>query len=86
MVEKCPGQDSRYWKKEQAYEVPCPVCGKPVEFFRDDMSRKCGGCGVRFRNPKIDLGCLKWCQYASECISRVEEFDDKGIARKGKTR
>jgi len=85
MVEKCPGQDSRYWKKEHAYEAPCPRCGRPVEFFRDDMSRKCPACGVRFKNPKLDLSCLKWCPYAEECISRAEEFDEKGIARKGRT-
>lgn len=32
---KCPGQDSRYWKEGAIFEVDCPKCGKPVEFFKD---------------------------------------------------
>jgi DNA-directed RNA polymerase subunit RPC12/RpoP len=68
MKPKCPGQDLRYWKLDAIYTVPCPVCGQPVEFFKDDRSRKCPHCRKRFKNPRLDLSCAKWCVYAKECI------------------
>ncbi len=74
---RCPGQDSRYLKPEDVRDHPCPGCGAPVEFFKTDRSRKCPACGVRFRNPGIDLGCAKWCRYAKECIDYASD-DDAG--------
>ena len=68
MAEKCPGQDLRYLKAEDVYEVTCPSCGAKVEFFKNDKSQKCGACGTRFRNPRLDMGCAKWCPHAAECI------------------
>ena len=68
MDERCPGQDLRYLRPDQVHEDACPSCGAQVEFFRDDRSRRCPACGTRFRNPKLDLGCLKWCPYADECV------------------
>ena len=68
MRQKCPGQDIRFWKEDSIYEIPCPKCGAGVEFFKDDRSWKCSKCGVRFKNPKLDLSCAKWCPYAKECI------------------
>jgi endogenous inhibitor of DNA gyrase (YacG/DUF329 family) len=68
---KCPGQDTRYWKPEDIFNVPCPACGKPVEFFKDDSSRKCPTCGYRFRNPRLDLGCAEWCPYAEQCLGEM---------------
>ena len=65
---KCPGQDSRYWKPGAIFDVTCPECGKKVEFFKDDVTRKCDGCGHRFVNPKMDFGCATYCQYAEKCI------------------
>jgi hypothetical protein len=61
---KCPGQDTRHWKKEDIFEVRCPVCFTSVEFFKDDVRRRCKKC----INPKLDLGCLEWCDYAEECV------------------
>ena len=65
---KCPGQDSRYWKPGSIFEAKCPECGKTVEFFKDDTTRKCGQCGHRFVNPNMDFGCASYCQYAEQCI------------------
>ena len=65
---KCPGQDSRYWGEDAAFEVPCPKCGRSVEIFKDESSAKCPGCEHRFRNPKVDLKCAEWCAYAKECL------------------
>jgi hypothetical protein len=68
---KCPGQDSRYWKAEAIFEVNCPECDRPVEFFKDDTSRKCGHCGHRFVNPKMDFGCAAYCQFAEQCLGTL---------------
>lgn len=65
---KCPGQDSRYWKPGAIFDEKCPQCGQTVEFFKDDTARRCGKCGHRFANPKMDFGCASYCQYAEECI------------------
>ena len=68
---KCPGQDSRYWKPGAIFDEKCPECGHVVEFFKDDTARKCGKCGHRFANPKMDFGCASYCQYAEECIGTL---------------
>jgi DNA-directed RNA polymerase subunit RPC12/RpoP len=68
---KCPGQDTQYWKPGAIYEEKCPECGHAVEFFKDDTSRKCGHCGHRFVNPRMDFGCAAYCQYAEQCIGTL---------------
>jgi len=69
----CPGQDTRFWKPGDIFEVTCGKCGRPVEFFKDDSSRRCPGCGQRVQNPKISLGCAQWCEHAKDCLG----FDPK---------
>jgi HD superfamily phosphohydrolase YqeK len=68
---KCPGQDSRYWKPGAIFEVECPQCGHPVEFFKDDTTRRCRKCGHRFLNPGLDFGCASYCRYAEQCIGNL---------------
>ena len=68
---KCPGQDSQYWKPDAIFDVKCPKCGKEVEFFKDEPSRKCPHCGHRFLNPSLDFGCASYCQYAEQCIGNL---------------
>jgi len=65
---RCPGQDQRYWKPEDIFEVPCTGCGHPIEFFKDEPKLKCRKCGSIVDNPKIDMGCAEWCQYAEQCL------------------
>jgi len=65
---RCPGQDQRFWKPEDIFEVKCSGCGHPVEFFKDEPKLKCRNCGQMVVNPKIDLGCAEWCQYAEQCL------------------
>jgi len=65
---RCPGQDTRYWKPSDIYDVLCPACEEPVEFFKTDIVRRCGNCGYAFKNPRLDLGCAAWCPAASECV------------------
>lgn len=65
---RCPGQDQRFWKPEDIFDVRCPCCGQIVEFFKDEPKLKCRSCGQSVTNPKIDLGCAEWCQYAEQCL------------------
>jgi len=65
---RCPGQDQRYWKPDDIFEVPCTGCGQPIEFFKDEPKLKCRKCGSIVDNPKIDMGCAEWCQYAEQCL------------------
>jgi len=65
---KCPGHDERFWKTDDIFEVQCPGCGRSVEFFKDEPKLKCRKCGQMVINPKIDLGCAEWCQYAKQCL------------------
>ena len=64
---RCPGQNTMFWKPDDIYDVSCPNCGKPVEFWKDDARRTCT-CGHRFLNPRRDIGCLGWCKYAEKCM------------------
>lgn len=64
---RCPGQDTRYWKPGAIFETQCPKCGHDVEFFKDDTTRKCSNCGHRFANPKMDFGCISYCEFAAQC-------------------
>ena len=67
---RCPGQNTMFWKPDDIYDVKCPNCEKPVEFYKDDSKRRCS-CGHRFLNPKRDLGCLEYCKYAEECMPEM---------------
>jgi len=72
---QCPGQDTRYWKPDDVFEVPCQACGNAVEFFKTDVSRRCPGCGERLQNPRVSMGCAQWCAYAKQCLG----FDPKEV-------
>lgn len=71
---KCPGQDMQFWKPGDIFDVPCPECGNMVEFFKDESSKRCKKCGLRFKNPRLDLGCLEWCKYADQCRAGMDDF------------
>ena len=68
---KCPGQDPRYWKPDDVYFVKCVHCGRRIEFFKDDLRRKCRECGKYTVNPHNDLGCAKWCKFGPECLGQI---------------
>jgi len=65
---KCPGQDTMFWKPEDIYDVTCGNCGHEIEFFKDEVSRRCPDCGNKVSNPKFTLGCAQWCEHAKECL------------------
>lgn len=68
---RCPGQDTQYWNSKAIYEAKCPKCDHPVEFFKDDTTRKCGHCGHRFVNPQMDFGCAAYCPFAEQCLGTL---------------
>ncbi len=69
---KCPGTDTKFWKPGDIFDIECPKCGKRVEFFKDEVKRKCR-CGHIIVNPKIDFACAEWCPYAEQCVGEVPE-------------
>lgn len=73
---RCPGQDTRYWTPEDVFDAPCAHCGKPVEFFKDDLRRRCPHCERYTLNPHNDLACAAWCPAADVCLEEVRRGDD----------
>lgn len=65
---RCPGQDQRYWKPEDVFQVACPGCGAEIEFWKDEPFHLCAQCRMVVRNPRMDFGCAKWCKSAEECL------------------
>ncbi|MBE3580287.1 MAG: hypothetical protein IMW96_01405 [Thermoanaerobacteraceae bacterium] len=71
MEGRCPGQDRRCWKPEDIFEEPCPHCGGPIEFWKDDVTVRCPHCRQRVTNPRFDPGCAAWCSYAHKCLGEI---------------
>jgi len=80
---RCPGLDKRFWKPGDIFEVMCRNCERPVEFFRDEARLKCRNCGQVVINPKIDLGCAGWCQYARQCGGIMKKSGEPDQSAKG---
>ncbi|MBW2647840.1 MAG: HD domain-containing protein [Deltaproteobacteria bacterium] len=78
---RCPGQDERFWKPDDIFEIQCSGCGRAMEFFKDEPKLKCRNCGQMVVNPKIDLGCAEWCQYAEQCLGVSVGKTTVGIMR-----
>jgi len=71
---RCPGQDKRFWRPEDIFEVRCPFCDKRIEFWKDDVRITCERCGNDVPNPRLNLSCAKWCKFAEQCVGKpVEE-------------
>ena len=68
---RCPGQDLRFWKLGDIFDVQCPHCGTGIEFWKDEPSVKCPQCRRVIVNPKLDLGCAQWCQHAEQCLGAL---------------
>ncbi len=65
---RCPGQDMRYWTAKDIFDVSCPYCDNSIEFWKDEPFRLCRVCQKEVRNPRIDLGCAKWCKFGAQCL------------------
>ena len=66
-------------RPEDVFNVRCPRCKTDVEFFKDEPTRRCPSCRSEVRNPRIELGCAKWCVFAGECLG-VDPAVPEGIA------
>ncbi|MFW6189488.1 MAG: HD domain-containing protein [Planctomycetota bacterium] len=81
-MQRCPGQDTRYWKPEDVSEVECGGCGRMLEFFKTDGARRCPDCDARVVNPRVSMGCAQWCDHARECLG----FDPASLQVSGEER
>lgn len=81
-MKKCPGQDQRFWDPEDIFEAACPNCGDLVEFWKDEPQVKCPGCCEIIENPKLDMGCAKWCKFADECLGKNASEQSKVLCNK----
>jgi len=85
---RCPGQDQRFWKLDDIFDVECPHCGTAVEFWKDEPGVKCPGCRTIIANPRLDLGCAEWCQHSEQCLGTLvdpESILSKKLIREMKT-
>ena len=70
MLNKCPGQQNK--RDLDSVLVPCPDCGRLVEFFTDEPKRtcRCGHTMLREALPK----CADWCPAAAECLGEAVDI------------
>lgn len=77
-TDHCPGQDTRFWKPGDIFDIICPGCCARVEFFKDESRRVCKKCGYEIPNPKLNLGCSQWCEHAAECLGAHAALKESG--------
>jgi len=67
MALKCPGRSPS--RRLDSVQVQCSSCGRQVEFFTDEIKRRCK-CGrplLREAAPK----CAEWCPAAEQCLGEA---------------
>ncbi len=67
MPGRCPGRQSL--KHLDSVLVPCPDCGRQVEFFTDENRRQCR-CGRVLLREALPQ-CADWCPAAAQCLGQV---------------
>jgi hypothetical protein len=72
---RCPGQDMRNWVPSDIFDSNCPNCNYKIEFWKDEPFRICRSCKSEVKNPRIDLGCAKWCKHGNECLGYIKGDD-----------
>jgi len=60
-MRKCTGNNTDQWGFDAIFEVTCPHCDYPVEFFKDEINRNCPQCRGVVVNNRRDYGCNRWC-------------------------
>jgi len=83
----CPGQNTAFLKDFKTNTVPCPKCGREVEFFADERKVKCPKCHsnifkvnpqvIKYESGKLtfsgtDKSCLDWC---GGCLNKADYQD-----------
>jgi len=67
MTGKCPGQTTA--RNLDSVLVPCPACGRIVEFFTDEPRRRCR-CGKLLLRESLPQ-CADWCPAAAQCLGEA---------------
>jgi hypothetical protein len=52
--------------------VPCPDCGRLVEFFTDEPKRRCR-CGRILLRESLPQ-CVEWCVAAAQCLGQAVDL------------
>jgi len=76
MIAKCPGKMMR--RNLDSVLVPCPSCGRIVEFFTDEPKRQCR-CGQVLLREALPR-CAEWCPAAAQCLG--EAVDVRELERR----
>ena len=75
-MQKCPGQTTT--RELDSVLVPCPDCGRLVEFFTDEPKRRCR-CGRLLTREALPR-CAEWCPAAAQCLG--EAVDVRELRRR----
>ena len=76
MTNKCPGRMTP--RDLESVVVPCPDCGRMVEFFTDEPKRRCR-CGKLLLRESLPR-CAEWCLAAEQCLG--EAVDVRELKRR----
>ena len=60
-MRRCAGNDTQEWGFDSIFNVTCPHCGVLVEFFKDEISRRCPQCREIVMSDRTDFGCGQLC-------------------------
>jgi Fe-S-cluster-containing dehydrogenase component len=66
---RCPGTDPRWVRPEYRR---CTECGYRLEFFSDELTRRCPQCGSK-QTKEAEPSCVVWCPSAEACIGDPEK-------------
>ena len=71
----CSGMDMQDWGADAIYDVKCPHCNTPVEFFVDEITRRCHRCRTIVKSDRDFFGCGQSCSSSSPHYrSRCSKF------------
>ena len=84
-MRKCSGNDFSEWGFDSIFELECPHCGNTVEFFKDEITRRCPECKSIIKNTSGDYGCGQWCSSSSDhqrnLCSKFRKSKDRFVGR-----
>ena len=64
-MRKCSGNNFEEWGFDGIFDIECPDCGNLVEFFKDEITRRCSQCKKIVHNNRGYYGCGQLCSSSS---------------------